>query len=255
MKNVFVETSNVKRFQSALSAMEERGAEESCLMVIEGEPGLGKTTALQNWVAKTGSLYIRAKKEWQPGWFLNEMLTALRIHPPHSIEKKFAAALEELSRRSRSASMSRGIYGLVIDEADHISKKAAVLETIRDLTDMIGLPTILVGMGKVNNDLKRFPQIDSRVSQKIWFSKATKDDVRAFVDQRCEISVADDLVDFILRVTGGYNREILEAIANIERFGLRMDLDGSPIRLSDMAGMVIVNNRGSIQPIVVPETV
>ncbi len=34
------------------------------------------------------------------------------------------------------------------------------------------------------------------------------------------MNVADDLLEFVLKVSGGFNREILEAIARIERFGL-----------------------------------
>jgi len=52
-------------------ALQMRGAQEACLIVIDGLPGLGKTTTLKNWVAQTGSVYLRAKKEWTPNWFMN----------------------------------------------------------------------------------------------------------------------------------------------------------------------------------------
>ncbi|MFN6984220.1 MAG: ATP-binding protein, partial [Rhizobium oryzihabitans] len=83
MKNTFVETSNVKRFLSALSALEDRGAQEACLAVVDGEPGLGKTTTLKNWVAQSGWVYLRAKKEWKSGWMMNELLEALPVKPPY----------------------------------------------------------------------------------------------------------------------------------------------------------------------------
>ncbi|SCD23523.1 phage major tail tube protein [Brucella inopinata] len=95
MKNQFVETANVKRFLGALSALEQRGAQEACLVVIDGQPGLGKTTTLKHWVAQNGCVYLRAKKEWSPSWFMNELLENLRVTPPHSFPKKYAKALEE----------------------------------------------------------------------------------------------------------------------------------------------------------------
>ena len=147
------------------------------------------------------------------------------------------------------------VFGLVIDEADHISSRSAILETIRDISDMIELPTILVGMGKINDNLTRFPQVASRVSQKVRFEKASHDDVRALIDARCEVPVAEDLLDFVLRVSGGYNREILEAIANIERFGLRNAPGENGLTLADMAGQVILNDRAQSRPIKVPELV
>lgn len=255
MKNIFVETANVKRFLTALSGLEARGAEEACLIVIDGAPGLGKTTTLKHWVAQNGCVYLRAKKEWTPSWFMNELLETLRVHPPHAFQKKYAKALEELGTRQASAMMERKPFGLVIDEADHVSSKSAILETIRDISDMIELPTILVGMGRVNDNLARFPQVASRVSQKVRFEKASLEDVRALIDARCEVRVADDLTEFVLKVSGGFNREVLEAIANIERFGLRLAAGEDGVTLADMAGQVIVNDRRSNQPIRVPRAI
>lgn len=253
MKNVFVETSNVKRFLGALSGLEMRGAEEACLIVVDGAPGLGKTTTLKHWVAQNGCVYLRAKKEWTPSWLLNELLDTLRVHPPHAFQKKYAKAIEELALRQSTATMERRPFGLVIDEADHVSSKSAILETIRDISDMIELPTVLVGMGRVNDNLARFPQVASRVSQKVRFEKATFEDVRALIDARCEIRVANDLAEFVTKVSGGYNREVLEAIANIERFGMRLDADAGAVTMADMAGQVLVNDRRSSQPIRIPE--
>lgn len=253
MKNVFVETSNVKRFMGALSALEERGAQEACLVVVDGLPGLGKTTTLNHWVAQNGCIYLRAKKEWTPSWFMSELLESLRIHPPHSFQKKYAKIIEELAVRQGAALMEGRSFGLVIDEADHVSSKSAILETIRDISDMIELPTILVGMGRVNDNLARFPQVTSRVSQRVRFEKATIQDVQALIKARCEVKVADDLTQFVLKVSGGFNREVLEAIANIERFGLRYDAGPAGVTLADMAGQVIVNDRRSSQAIRVPE--
>jgi len=255
MRNVFVETSNVKRFLGALSGLEARGAQEACLIVVDGAPGLGKTTTLMHWVAQNGCVYLRAKKEWSPSWFLTELLETLRVHPPHSFQKKYAKVVEELTLRQNAAVMERRPFGLVIDEADHVSSKSAILETIRDVSDIIELPVVLVGMGRVNDNLARFPQVASRVSQKVRFEKASLEDVRALVDARCEVKVADDLAGFVLKVSGGFNREVLEAIANIERFGLRFDAGSAGVTLPDMAGQVIVNDRRSSQPIRVPELV
>ena len=253
MRNVFVETSNVSRFLSALDRLSQRGAEEACLVVVDGAPGLGKTTTLKHWVAQTGSVYLRAKKEWTPNWFMTELLESLRVTPPHAFQKKYKLALEELASRQASAQMANRTFGLVIDEADHVSSKSPILETIRDISDMIELPTILVGMGKVNDNLKRFPQVSSRVSQKVRFENCSEEDVSALINGRCEVPVASDLVKFTLKASGGYNREILEAIANIERFGLRNEPDEAGLTMADMAGETLLIDRQRNQPITIPE--
>lgn len=253
MKNVFVETSNVRRFHAALAALEQRGAQEACLAVVDGLPGLGKTTTLRQWVSQNGAIYLRAKKEWTPSWFMNELLEEMRVHPPHSFQKKFQRVIQELAMLSDMAGRARRNFALVIDEADHISKKETILETVRDVSDILELPVVLVGMGKVNDHLTRFPQVASRVSQKVRFEKASLDDVRLFVARRCEVNVADDLVGFVHKVSQGYNREVLEAIANIEKFGLRQEPSEAGIGLADMAGLPILNDRHSGQPVFVPE--
>lgn len=253
MRSKFVETSNVKRYMSALTRLEKRGAVEACLVVVDGVPGLGKTTTLMHWVAQSGSIYLRAKKKWDANWFLVELLESLRVQVPHSFRKKFAKALEELQMRHHTARLEGRSFALVIDEADHVSSKSEILETIRDLSDAMMLPTVLVGMGKINDHLTRFPQVASRVSQRVRFEKTSLEDVRLFIDELCEVKVADDLCKFVLTVSDGFNREVMESIANIERFGLRMDVGEDGLTMADMAGEVIVTDRRSSAEIKVPE--
>jgi hypothetical protein len=57
----------------------------------------------------------------------------------------------------------------------------------------------------------------------------------------------------VLTVSQGYNREVLEAIANIERFGLRSDPGPGGVTLKEMAGQKIINDRRTNQPVMVPE--
>lgn len=255
MKNVFVETSNVKRFLTGVAALEQRGASEACLIVIDGLPGLGKSTTLKHWVAQNGAVYIRAKKEYDAAWFLNDILDSLRVEKPHGIAKKYAKVLAELAMRQNAALLERRPFGLVIDEADHVSSRAAILETIRDISDMIELPTILVGMGKIEDNLKRFPQVLSRVNQKVRFDRLSKDDVARMTCGLCEVKVADCLQDFALKVTQGFNRELLDAITNIEKFGLRFDIGDEGVTMRDMAGQKLVKDRNTGRDIFVPEVV
>lgn len=255
MKNVFVETENYARFQAALRAMERRGASEACLMVVDGEPGLGKTTILDRWATQSGAVYLRSKKEWTPNWFLRDLLGTFRLPAPHSFQKGFGQAMEALLQRRTAHAIAKRTFAVVIDEADHISRSAEIIESIRDFSDIGDIPFVLVGMGKIRSNLTRFPQVASRISQYVKFERGSLADVRALVDGLCEVPVADDLVAFTLRATDGYNREVKEAIASIERFGKRNGAGSDkPVRLADMAHQVLVNDRRSGQPIHVPES-
>lgn len=250
MKNAFVETGNVKRFQSSLSALERRGAQEACLMVVDGLPGLGKTTALHRWAAQTGAVYVRAKKEWTPSWFLNDLLAQFRIAPSHSYQKRYAQALEAMLQQQSSLLLQKRTFAVVIDEADHISRNSRIMESIRDFSDMGDIVFVLVGMGKIRDNLTAFPQVASRVAQYVRFEHASRDDVAAFYVTRCEVPVGEDVIDFTHQVTGGFNREILEAMATVERIGRRNG--GTPVDLGQLAGQPLVNDRRTGAPIIVP---
>ncbi len=257
MKLDFVETQNVKKFYNALSALHRRGAEEACLIVVDGEPGLGKTTTLNHWASQSNGIFLRAKQQWTPNWMLTELIESLGGMAPHSFQKKFAKALELIKARQTASSIDSEKFAIVIDEADYISAKKTLLDTVRDLSDTTFVPAVLVGMGHIRENLIRFPQVNSRVSQRVKFKKATLEDVRLMIDQMCEIKVADDLCKFVHRASGGYNREILNAIASIERIGLRLpsEPDRGPtiVSMSDMVNKPLINDRNTGHEILVPE--
>lgn len=254
MRNKFVDTSNVKAFHKALRALEMRGANEACLMVVDGVPGLGKSTTLQHWSARNQSIYLRAKKQWRASWMMNELLEQMRLTPPHRFEDKYKLALGQIGQRLDRAMLDEQSFAIVVDEADFISRNVECMETIRDVSDGLEVPIVLVGMGSIRNNLRRFPQVMSRVAQYVEFRPATEGDVRAMFDGLCEVPVADDLVRFVHKFSKGYNREVKEAIAAVERFGLRNEpKNGAAFELRDLAGQTIINDRSTGQPITVSE--
>lgn len=253
MRNAFVETENVRRFQAGLGEVERRVAREKCLVVVDGEPGLGKTTTLTWWVAQSETIYLRACREWSPRWFLEDLLGAFLVKPKQSFKERYQQCSEALLDRQSKLALRKKTFAVVIDEADHISRNSRIMETIRDFSDTADIPFVLVGMGRIRDNLTAFPQIWSRVAQYVRFEKASFDDVRAFCDTLCEVPVADDFVSFVHRATEGYSREILGAIATIERFGKRNgNGPGNPVGLADMAGRILFNDRQG-KAVAVPE--
>ncbi len=254
MKPNYVKTANHQRFMDGLDALEERGADECRLLVVDGLPGLGKTTILSRWAADEKCIYLRAKTEWSSYWLLEELLTELRVHPPFGYAKRFNAAMKALGEQAHNAEITGRQFAVVIDEADHISRNGKLVETVRDLADIAGVPFVLVGMGRIRDNLARFPQVASRTSRFIRFEPADLKDVKFFLSEQCEVLVGDDLAKFIHKATGGFNREIREAIVAVERFGF-LNPPSSPnygLSLADMAGKHLINDRKSGQAIFVP---
>lgn len=253
MRDTFVETSNVRKFHEALKKVDERGAIEACLVVVDGKPGLGKTTTLSRWVAQTGSIYLRAQVGWDYSWFMQELLAELSVTQPiRGKRDRFARIVHELGDRAEASAFNGKTFGLVVDECDLVSNRGEIMEAIRGLTDIKYMPTILVGMGRLRENLRKFPQIESRGPNKAEFLPATLEDADALIKGRCEVPVAPDLVEFVWRLSKGFNREILEAIASIERFGRRMEPGPQGVSREDMAGQVIMSDRTSGKSILVP---
>lgn len=255
MKDLFVETDNFRRFTAALKSQEERGAEEACLIIVDGKPGLGKTTTLSRWVAQTGSIYLRCQKGWDYNWMMKDLLAELSVSPEsiRGRRDRFARAMLELQLRAQQAEIEDRPFGLVFDEVDLISRRMELMEAIRGISDIHHMPTILVGMGKLRDDLRRYPQIESRAPNKVEFRPLGVEDTIALIEKRCEVPVHDDLAKFVTKASRGYAREILDAIRSIERFGLRTTPGENGITLADMSGHPIMTDRNSGRQVLVPE--
>lgn len=255
MRKQFISTSNVARFHGALEGLSKRGAAEASLLVVDGEPGLGKTTTLEHWAVMNEATFLRAKKQWTASWFMQDLLAELRVTSPKpSFARRFETSLGALADRAQQAAIGGRPYALIIDEADHVSRSRDIMETIRDLTDIGGVTCVLVGMGKIRDNLSAYPQIARRVSRYVRFEPASIADVRALADGLCEVPIADDLLEFVFRASRGMNAEIMEALANIERVGKRNRATADrPVDLATMARLEVMNDRRTGRAILVPE--
>lgn len=253
MRSKFVHTSNVTRFHNRLREVQHRGAAEACIVVMDGAPGLGKTTCVSNYVSHSGSIYLRAHQGWDYRFLIDALLKDMDITPPRNKIQRFERVIEGLERKAMESAQSGHTFSLIIDECDKVSSRAEVMETIRDLSDIQMMPTVLVGMGKLRDNLRRFPQIESRAPRPINFMPLTVEDARLLISARCEVPVAEDLSAFMWKVSKGFNRELLEAISHVERAGLRMDFDPSSVTLADMAGQVVTVDRDTGKTIFAPE--
>ena len=249
MRAKFVPTQNAKEFLARYKALEQRGAEEACLMLAEGDPGTGKTTTVQWWAVQSGAPFVRAKEEYTPAWLLRDLLGELHVTPEYSYEKMFRQAVKALAKYAADAQRDGRPTGVIIDEADHISRNKRMMETVRDLSDMLEIPFILVGMGKVAANLTRFPMIARRVGQTAVFSPMPLSDAQDMVTALCEVEVKPCLVEFMHRAAAGKSSEIKEGIAAIERFGKRNT--GAAIGVAEMAGQMLFNDRTTGKPIIV----
>lgn len=217
MKSAFVKTSNFEKFQKGLEAVEGRGAAESSLLLVTGEAGYGKSETVDQWAVQVGAAYLRAKTDWTPRYFLTELAEHLKVDPSGRSKDVFARV---------SGYIGRNQTPIVIDEVDHcLRDNARVLESARDLSDLTEVVIVLVGMEKVQAKISKHLQISSRIAHVVVFGPATIEDVAMTCAQKCEVKVARDLAMEIHRQSKGRMREIMNAIALVERIAKLNGLD------------------------------
>ncbi|MDG4552854.1 MAG: ATP-binding protein [Candidatus Competibacter sp.] len=210
MKNIFAVTSNAERFIGAIRALENRGAAESTWVLLTGVPGLGKTELAEWWALTEDAVYLRAKAAWTPRAAQLELAERLGIAPSRGNAELFGQILSTLGRNPTA---------IVIDEVEHCLRDAKVLEVFRDLSDLLEIPIVIVGMDAVRTKIQRHEQISSRIHQVVDFLPATLADVRIMAETLVELPLRwhDDLIEKICVESEGRYRLIMDALAVVER--------------------------------------
>jgi DNA transposition AAA+ family ATPase len=233
MYNKFVRTSNVTRFLSGFTALETRGAAESCFMLVSGKAGYGKTGTVRWWANKpeVNGVYIQAAAGITPHWILAEIVRELQGIPDRRREYCFGEALRKVAVARRP---------IIIDEAEFCLHDPEVLETVRGLSDLTEVPVVLVGYDKIKSKLTPYEQLSSRISAVVEFKPLELPDVRACCTELTDIQINEDLAGEVFKQSGGRLRLIKEGIASIERLASRNKL--KEVSLSDMRGQIIIND-------------
>lgn len=213
MNNKFVRTSNVARLLAALEVLKGRGAPEACMLLVAGPAGMGKSRSGLWWAMQENAVHVRVKAAATPHWLLTDIVRELGdTAPAHSCEKLFAQAVGHLSKHPRA---------IVIDEVENALHDIKVIETARDISDLVEVPVLLIGREYVPGRLKRYPHIWTRIAAQAQFGPATSDDIRKCATELSEVPIADAVCSVIEKQADGHIREVVKCIANAEAIGLR----------------------------------
>lgn len=234
MKKTFVKTSNYERFQAAIRFVEARGALEASWLLVEGSPGYGKTDTVEEWAAKNGAVYIRAKEKYSPSFFLEELADKLKVEGTGTRRERFQRITAKLLGTQ---------LPIVLDEVQHcLPNNASVLEALRDITDITETVAVLVaGEDKVQRRIARFPQLSRRIRETVEFGPATHEDAALICRELAEVEIEDGLVAEIHRQSKGLVSAIVNAIAAVELQAKR-NRSAKRVALADMAGQELVHD-------------
>jgi hypothetical protein len=227
----FVEgLSNTARLMAAVSAAEARGAPEASWVLVEGDPGYGKSRALMRLAILKPSVHVRAKADWTPSWCLSDIAESLGLPRGRRKQDLMHSVIAELMQRPKM---------LIVDEIDHAARKFEVVETLRDITDTVECVLVAGGMKGARGLMKRYPQIYSRIAEIVTFGAASADDVKIMCRALTDVDVRDCLCKRIQEETQGRLRLVMNAIARVEVFGRR---GRGPVTADAYAGRALLND-------------
>lgn len=231
MKTELVKTSNYERFRTALSAVEARGAPETCMLFVAGDPGFSKSIIVNKWAAEVKAVYLVAQPLWTPTRFLDALAMKLKIDMSGRRGEVYGRIVSAIAGANKP---------LIIDEVQRtLAHGAVTLDAIRALSDMTETTTVLVaGEAGVLSRIRRHGPIARRINRVVEFQAASLADVSLACEQNAEVDIADDLVAEIHRQSKGDMGAVVNAIATIERYSKRNGKRKAV--LDDFAGKALV---------------
>lgn len=223
MKSALVHTKNVEMFLSGAGHLERRGAREASIMLLIGEPGLGKTECVHRWADEQDAIYLCGYPKITAHMVLGELVRELGGIPDGRYENRLQQADRLLGRSFNDQKQPRPI---ILDEAQfYLKSKAEPLEIVRKLTDRHENTLVLVSMDDIQKEIAEHAQISSRIASVVKMQLADLEDAEKLCDGLSEVKISQRLVEEILFHSGGRHRNIVKSIALAETFGKRNKKD------------------------------
>ena len=208
MKKIFVKTTNVKNFIGLVENLINKPKNISKMVLVYGEPGLGKSqTAL--WLAcKYDAIYLRATNLMTGRWLLEEMVKELDEIPRFLTSDNFNIVVKKLKQKTQV---------IFIDEIDYLMNNYKTIETLRDIHDETGCPIIFIGMGLAHRKLERYKHLYDRFSEILKFETFGVDDLSQIIGKLSEITFTPDSIEYIHTKYNRF-RQIVQLINQMETF-------------------------------------
>ncbi len=186
-----------------------------------GPSGYGKSVAAATIAARLNGAYVVAKSIWTQRSLLEALATEIGIAQlartgPRLLDQIVDQLLDEPQP-------------LIIDEMDHLVTRRSV-EIIRDIHDNARVPVLMIGEEALPAKLKAWERFDNRLLVATPAQPASLSDARLLRGHYCQkVEVADDLLEAILRVTGGITRRVVTNLQKVQAEAIaagraRMDL-------------------------------
>lgn len=217
MKHRYVKTSNHERFMGAVKQL-DGAAKEARIMLLVGEPGVGKTRVVENYGSATRALYIEGIPTMTVPYVRDFLAYKLRVQGGSQFAQQ--SAIFETLKEERLT--------LILDEAQHgLDKKAAVIEYLRRIAEQAGSMLILVchSSEQYRFGERRLAHIATRISAVAEFKTASFDDCALYLQTLCEVPVEARIIEQAYQQSRGRYRLLTSAIATLEHLAKTLSVD------------------------------
>lgn len=212
MKDHFVETKSFRKFREGIDHINQKLKGVERMLLVVGEPGLGKTEAAIHYCAMNGAVFIRTLELMTGSWVLRTIAKELGTEPYYRSDKNHDLIRELLTSNPRT---------IVFDEVDRFTRKPEILETLRDIHDICHCPIVFVGEETADEKLKRNRRLYRRFVEVVRFEKLDTDGVKNFLAETSEIKYQTDAVEMITRESNGKISKIITMIHHAENWAKR----------------------------------
>ena len=206
MHKLFVKTRNVKNFIGLMNNLIDKSNEVPKMGLIYGDPGLGKTQTAVWWATNNDAVYVRAQNKMTCRWLLEKIVYELGESP----SRKMADLIEQCITHLRLKPQV-----IIIDEVDYLINRHRIVETLRHLHDLTGVPIVLIGMQEAKTKLGKYRHLYDRISEIIEFKPFSKDDLDVIVEELSEIKITDEAKEIFFEKTNRF-RQVIKGISLLE---------------------------------------
>ena len=208
MKKIFVKTDNVKKFITMMNNLQNRPEGVPGMGLVYGEPGLGKTQAINWWAFKNDAILIRCNQQMTSRWLLGEILDNMGEIPSYTTSDCFNQVIKNLLIKPQA---------IMVDEIDYLTIDSRAVETLRDIHDRTNVPLVLIGMTSAKSRLKKFKHLYDRLSEIVKFEMFSKADIQTIVKNLSEVEMTDCAIKYIYTNIKRF-RQIVKLINKAELF-------------------------------------
>ena len=206
MHKLFVKTRNVKNFIGLMNNLIDKSNEVPKMGLIYGDPGLGKSRTAVWWATQNDAVYVRAQNKMTCKWLLEKIVYELGESP----SRKMADLIEQCITHLRLKPQI-----IIIDEVDYLINRHRIVETLRDLHDLTGVPIVLIGMQEAKTKLGKYRHLYDRISEIIEFKPFSKDDLDVIIEELSEIKITDEAKEIFFEKINRF-RQVIKGISLLE---------------------------------------